>query len=492
MALCRCPVCSWLALGVTLLAAVLLAGCGVAYRAGSAAVTDVTYAELWHQGRRGPLSEEEKAWAKAAWAYFEVNRHGETGFVNAATSYPVVTMWQVADHLAALQSARDLDLIDQTTFDQRVGRMIGTLATMDLFEGRVPNTAYSAITGDMVGFDQAPGEVGWSAVDIGRLLLRLRILQARAPKFAEYVDRVVLRWTFCGLHGRNGVLYGAAREGEHVKRFADGGIGTRHYARAGFRAWGLPVKKEEPPDERHRMTIYDVSFPYEINALRARGASNYLITLPFALYGMELGFDADEVVTVDQGQDDDDHYMKSMMDVLIKTQQRRYQRTGITTARTDHQLGEAPFFLHSTVIANGFPWGAVSREGTYHERQALVATSAAFGLWAAESNAYTDHLTRVVGDLYDSEKGWFEGRREVSGLRESVMTSTTNAAVLEALAFKARGPALQERVDSPFAGPLLADPFRHPGRCLPGDVLERELPEHWLPKEGGREPLPVR
>ena len=44
-------------------------------------------------------------------------------------------------------------------------------------------------------------------------------------------------------------------------------------------------------------------------------------------------------------------------------------------------------------------------------------------------------MFEVIQPLYDDAAGWSEGRYEVSGAHEQTRTSTTNAFILEALAY---------------------------------------------------------
>ena len=78
-------------------------GCGLVYRAAHEATLAADRAG--RPGRYGPLTAREEAWAKTAWRYVEANTQWGTGTVNANEGYAVVSMWDVADVLAATLAA---------------------------------------------------------------------------------------------------------------------------------------------------------------------------------------------------------------------------------------------------------------------------------------------------------------------------------------------------------------------------------------------------
>lgn len=145
-------------------------------------------------GRSGLLDPTERVWAETDWAYFRANRNPETQLVGATAGSPWTSMWHVGDQLAALVAAHELGLIDAAEFDRNLSGIIAFLNTMPLFHGHLPNTLYSFADRRMVDYGMQTAEIGWSAVDIGRLLVWLGITKARYPHYASFIDRVVLRW----------------------------------------------------------------------------------------------------------------------------------------------------------------------------------------------------------------------------------------------------------------------------------------------------------
>jgi hypothetical protein len=64
----------------------------------------------------GKLDAADMANARIAWSYFQHNWNDETGLVNSADGFSSVTMWDQAAAIAALVSARELNLIPVAEF----------------------------------------------------------------------------------------------------------------------------------------------------------------------------------------------------------------------------------------------------------------------------------------------------------------------------------------------------------------------------------------
>ena len=448
-----------------LAAALGSAGCGVVVRGVQSGVIALRDSTLFHRGRHGELTERERSWAKTAWRYFENNYQAATGLVNSMDRYPVATMWHTGDHLAAMIAARELDVLSRRDFDHRLGRLLHTLNVMPLFLGRVPNTVYATASGTMANYAAQPDELGWSAVDVGRLLVWLAVARARYPEFAEYVDRAVLRWNFCDLLDRCGRLRGGARDGEGLRTFDEGRLGYEEYAAMGYRAWGFgDARATSQPGEAVR--IHDIELPRDHRDPRTTGVYAPVVTLPHVLLGLEFNWDLID----DERTDDTVHSDTAAADLaerVYRVQEARYRREGILTARTDHPLVQPPYFVFDAVFVAGYPWNTIADDGSRRPQAALVSTRAVFGLWALWKTPFTDRLLEVIESVNDPGRGWYEGRLELTGGLEEAVGATTNAIVLEALLHKASGKIYRTAPPDGRFAVLVRDEFRRPRTCLP-------------------------
>ncbi|MBX2837291.1 MAG: DUF3131 domain-containing protein, partial [Gammaproteobacteria bacterium] len=125
-----------------------------------------------------PLTETEMEWAKIAWRYFENNYVSETGMVNSADKYPASTMWDTASYMLGLIAAQRLELVSVEAFDERMSALLKTLAAMPLFDDTLPNKSYNTESVAMVTYTNVATErgLGWSAIDVGRIMVPLNVL----------------------------------------------------------------------------------------------------------------------------------------------------------------------------------------------------------------------------------------------------------------------------------------------------------------------------
>lgn len=418
-------------------AAAFIAGCGVVARPGSRATP-------------------EQQWARTAWRYLENNTDDDTGLVGGMDRSPVFTASNAADALAAIVCARELDVIDAREFDLRLSRVLGFLGTMELSNGELPNKAYSARTAKMVGFDGRPADIGWSALDIGRLLLWLKITGLRHPHFAEYADKAVLRWRFCDVIGDCGVLWGSAREAGLLQRYTEGRLGYAQVAAAGYAVWGFDARGTLALPATQVAYVYDRALRHDARDPRTSGAQAPVLTLPYVLAGIELGWALAP--------------LKDLAQTVYEVQEQRFRREHIFTARSDYQIAQAPYTVLDSVYAAGYAFNTIAHDGSHHERLALVNTRAAFGMAALWPGEYTRELVAHIAHMYDPDRGWYEGRLEAGGAPQTSITLATNAVVLETLLFRARGAFYQPGAQVP--GPFqvqTSDPFNRQNRCWPAE-----------------------
>jgi hypothetical protein len=400
----------------------------------------------------------EQQWARTAWRYLENNTDFDTGLVAGMDRMPVFTAWNAADALAAIVCAHELGVIDEREFDLRLSRVLGFLATMDL-SGGLPNKAYHAATGKMVNFDGRQEDIGWTAVDIGRLMLWLKIVGQRHPRFAEYADKAVLRWNFCDLIDDCGTLYGATRINGKLERYQEGRLGYEQLAAAGFAAWGFDARTAASWDRSQVVNIYGLPIRHDARDPRTTGAAAPVLTLPYALMGIELGW----------RQPGGDTGSKALADRVYQVQEERWKRDHQLTARSDWQARQAPWVVLDAVFASGYPWNTIAADGKEYEQLALVNTRAVFGMWALWPGEYTRKLVEGIQFMYDPDRGWFEGRHEAGGAPQANITLSTNAAVLEALLFKAQGPLYRPDPTPGLFDLRTRDVFERLNRCWPSE-----------------------
>jgi hypothetical protein len=391
-----------------------------------------------------PLTEEELAWAQAAWAYFAGPPPAADaptppqlapgpGVVPFQAGSPFATPWSMGDQVAATVLAHRLGLIGDREFDQRFTRLLTFISSMPLAFGELPNRFYSPETGAMLGEDLAEGQAGWSAVDTGRLLVWLRIAAEQHPEFASFIRNAVGRFSVCGVLSQESRLQWT-RPGENGTEYAaETSRGYDSYAVQGYRAWGLDAPIPETGPANSEIDIDGVRFPLDVDVT----AQAPIMTTPPAYMGLEFGFltlgplSGEEVAGGLSSGD--------LMTAVYDLQARRLTEDGLPTARADFRRSEEPFTLYGTVLANGYAWSTVDPNGTVHPGLDLISTRAVFALDAFFDGEVIDSLRAITAELYDPASGWYEGRYEATGAYETTRTSATNAFVLEAIAYRHLG-----------------------------------------------------
>lgn len=452
-----------------------------------------------------PFSDEEAVWFRAAWAYFygappappqaqplgqapvpaptagnRVDQNTQRGGSDAGgASAPlppapaflvpsrggtnVATPWSMGDQVAALLLAHRLGLLDAREFDRRFTRLVEFLNRMPLAPGGMPNRFYESSSGVALGPDLQPGVVGWSAVDTGRLLLWLRIASEAHPQFAPFIRNAVARFNVCQILSEDGHLQLGTIVGEEIQLSPETSRGYDAYGAQGYRAWKLDVPIPEVAE----------SYPFEIEieGIRFPLAQDHstqapVMTTPPAYLGFEFGFNllGDKLDDVGGGRS-----AEPFMKAAAEAQANRYTETGSPTARADFRRSEDPTTVYGTILANGYPWSVIAPDGTLRADLGLVSTRAAFAIDAFADDPNADLLLPLIGELYDHQGGWYEGRYERTGAYEQTRTSATNAFVMEALAYRHLGALYPDSARPDTFQPIAPGPD---GACrLPNSVL---------------------
>ncbi len=373
------------------------------------------------------LSAEELNWAKVAWKYFENNTIAETGMVNSVDQYNASTLWDTSSYLMAVIAAQRLGIISINELDARVDKLLQSLAKMPLFENSLPNKSYNTISLQMVDYTNQPTPkgIGWSAIDIGRILVPFNILTWHYPQHTPAINQVLNRWNTKPLL-LNGALQGATvtDKGEIV-HVQEGRLGYEEYAAKSFTLLGLDVANAARYTDYLKFEkIYGIDIATDSRDPIIYQAHNYVVSEPYILDGIEFGWD---------------HLSKELAWRIYQVQQARFQHTHILTAVSEDNIDQAPYFVYNTIYTDGKAWNAITEKGEDASQFKTLSTKAAFGWYALYNTDYTRQLMLSVKDLAEPNKGWYSGRYELTGQPNKALTANTNGIILETLAYKQWG-----------------------------------------------------
>jgi hypothetical protein len=420
-----------------------------------------------HPGQCGALTKQELKMAQIAWKYFQNNTQPETGLANAVDKYPSTTMWDTASYLGALVSAYELGIIEKNEFDRRMTGILQTFNRVSFFRDELPNKVYNTKSAEKVNYANAPGEIGFSAIDLGRLLIWLKIIKERYPAHSNGIDNFVRRWKFCNVLDACGTMYGAVlTTDKQVRYLQEGRLGYEEYAAKGFQLWGFNTDLASRAEPYGVVPILGVLVPYDTRDPRDLGAHNYVVSENYILDGIEMNWD----LPSDKTSNDFVHTDKVVTDFaqrIFQVQENRYKQTGILTARTEHQLAAAPYFVYDTIYSDGYPWNTITEDGKFVPEHAAVSLKAALGLWALSKTEYSQLLFDTVSDLYDPERGFYEGRYEKDGGVIGTYTANNNGIILESLLYKVQGKLLKFHSHPNLWDTSTRDEFQGKQNCMP-------------------------
>jgi hypothetical protein len=379
------------------------------------------------RARGGNLQASDEQAAQIAWKYFENNYQPKTGLVNSADLYPATTMWDTGSYFMALISAHRLGFVGDEEFHRRLSLGLKSLATLSLFDGELPNKSYNTLTLQMVDYNNhttARG-IGWSAIDLGRLMVPFNIVVWHYPEHAAEVRAVLEHWKLNHLT-QKGQLFGAAvDEAGKTLYLQEGRLGYEQYSAKSYSLIGLDVGTAQHYANFLRyVKIYGLKVPTDSRTAEKYHAHNYVVSESYILDGLEFGWDG---------------YSKELAYRVYEAQEERRKRTGILTAVSEDNIDQAPYFVYNTVFTNGKAWNTITDKGEDASAFKSLSTKAVFGWYALYATDYTDELRKAVETSYDPQRGWYAGVYENTGKPNRAITANTNAVILESLCFRKFG-----------------------------------------------------
>ena len=386
----------------------------------------------------------EQKWAQVAWNYFENNYQPSTGFVNSTDYYPSTTLWDLSSYLMGMISAHRLGILADDDFYERTNKLLDSLATIDLFDGKLPNKVYHTETLAMVNYNNEPEEqgIGWSALDIARFLIPLHVLSRHYPEFTHSLQQVTARWKLDSMFN-DGQLVGARMASPEnsdadgvVELVQEGRLGYEEYAAKAALLEGWDASQAVQYDDNLKLvSINGIEISTDARDPKLYDAHNYVVTEPYVLDGIEFGWDSTSAELAWR---------------VHEVQRLRYESTGKLTAVSEDNIDQPPHFVYNTIFTDGKPWNTITEDGEDASEFATLSTKAAFGLHLLFDSSYTHKLISRLHTLHDADRGWYSGVYESTAATNAIITANTNGIILEALAYRQFGPFLKFQQPDPF------------------------------------------
>jgi Protein of unknown function (DUF3131) len=392
-----------------------------------------------------PLSPEEESYARTAWQYFKANYQPTTGLMNSTGGYPSGTMWDLGNYLMALNSARWLNIIPQSEFDEKLNKFLITISGVKLFDGVLPNKVYNAKTAEMVDYGNKPTPrgIGWSALDLGRMLASFHVLRTCHPQYNDWLKGIVSKWQIAK-SVKDEQLFGSMVKPDGTTLLVqEGRLGYEEYAVRGYQLWGFKAPKALSLKPFKFVDIYGLKIPVDNRDYQSTNANNYVVSESYILDGLEFGLEGE---------------IGEYASRVLEAQKRRFQDTKQLTAVSEDNINKAPYFIYNTVYSNGVPWAAITDENKPIPEFRSISTKAAFGWrYLYPNSEYAKQIFEAVKNLKDpNNNGFYAGLYEATKQPNTSLTGNTNGLILEILYYKARGNRPLISGSSPSSLPVVA------------------------------------
>ena len=354
--------------------------------------------------------------AETAWRYFDKDYEPATGWFDSVRGYPYTTMWDLSSGLAAVACAERLNVIPPKRGSELLHAALLTLAKVRLYNSELPNREYNTATAALSGPKETGGNgTGWSALDVGRLLIWLKIVATWHPEYAGLTHEIVQRWKF-GRLSRGGEMFGVYYGGTREYQRQEGRLGYEQYSASGYELWGVPMRRARDYVETKSAKVLGVDLAADTRNLP------FFTSEPFVLAALELG-------TIDPTYTD-------LTKQVYRVQELRWKTEHELTAASEDSLDRAPWFSYFNVYYEGQSWQCRSATG---DPSAICgfSTKAAFG-WAALFGDGYSRLLEETAQTLGSAGGYLAGKYP-RGERNTSLNINTKAVILDAKDYRQRG-----------------------------------------------------
>lgn len=365
--------------------------------------------------------------AKRAWRYIANNTQPDTGLVDSVAGFPSTTLWDQGSYILALVSAKQIGIVEDEEFHDRASRFLASFEKLPLFEGKLPNKVYDTRYLTMVDYANTPvpDGIGWSALDVARMLMAFRTLERFNPEYGDQIRALLSTWHLEEM-AIQGELWGTTRTDGETTYNQEGRLGYEQYGARAAALWGMDVMQAVSAKRALQwVNIADVDVPTDARTFNVFHAITPILSEPYILQALELGLDSENRI---------------MAERVYKAQENRFLETGIPTAVSEDHIDTTPSFLYSSVYANKEPWAVVSENGEFFPELRTLSVKAAFAWDAIYNTSYTDLLREEIADIGDAEKGWPAGIYESDNSLNETYTLNTNAVVIESIHHIGHGP----------------------------------------------------
>lgn len=379
--------------------------------------SEITPPALQNTEKTLALSRQDLLLAKKAKFYIERNWNKKTGLIDSVQGYHHTTLWDIASGIAAIIALEHIGLITNFDANSRLSKTLTTMINLPLYNNELPNREYNTQTGLPSGHQSntASNGNGWSALDIGRLLIWLEITKQYKPELTPLIDLVTDKWQL-NRAVNNYTLYGELKTKKSRSYRQEGRVGYLQYAAQGYQFAGLDVSSAFKPDNTELIIQDNIALYIDQRNLPFFTSDSYI------LQAIELG---------------QSPTWWNQLDSIYQLHKNYYAKNKALRIFSEDAMNRKPWFSYNNINIYGQPWLSTNTQGKKIINPQVFSNKVAFAFSVLFNDEFSQQLADkvVANSLYQ--------RVIPTGLYKNNTINTayninTNSLILVSLWFKLR------------------------------------------------------
>lgn len=364
-----------------------------------------------------PLTREDLLLAKKAQYYIERNWNKNTGLIDSVQGYHHATLWDIASGIGAILALEKLKLISSFKASSQLTKTLKTMFKLPLYNNELPNREYNTQSGLPSGSfsNTTSNGNGWSALDIGRLLIWLEITKQYKPELTPLITLIISKWKLNrAVH--NQTLYGELKQKRSISYRQEGRLGYLQYAAQGYQLLGFDVETAFKRDNTIAIIQEGASLYIDKRNLAFFTSDSYV------LQAIELGSP-----TVWWNQ----------LESIYQLHKTHNSDTNILQIFAEDAMNKAPWFSYNNINIYGKSWLSTNTRGKKINNPQIFSNKVAFAFSVLFDDVFSQQLaTQVISNSLSQ-------RSIPTGIYQDNSTNTayninTNSLILISLWFKSR------------------------------------------------------
>lgn len=380
------------------------------------------------------LTREDLLLAKKAHYYIDRNWNKNTGLIDSVQGYHHTTLWDVASGIGAILALENLKLISRFDATARLKKTLTTLFKLPLYNNELPNREYNTESGLPSGplSNTATNGNGWSALDIGRLLIWLEITKQYKPEFEPLINLITDKWKL-ERTVYNHSLYGELKTKYSTSYRQEGRLGYLQYAAQGYQFSGFDVSTAFKSNNTTEIIQNGIKLYIDQRNLPFFTSDSYV------LQAIELGT---PVVWWNQ------------LASIYTLHKKQFKETKVLRIFAEDAMSRTPWFSYNNINIYGQPWLSTNTRGKPINNPQIFSNKVSFAFSVLFDDKFSQQLATTVLNNSLSQRSIPTGLYQDKSANIAYNINT-NSLILVALWFKSRNNRpIYQPVIKPIIKPL--------------------------------------